>query len=149
MTASDLALKAKLKLFPSAKLKEEAQRERLSDRQKLLAAFREFGLGSDSAMPMDQFAGAAHAFLASSASAITMVQIDDITQETTPVNVPATSTEHPNWRRRLSMTLEDIADDPRFHALTRVLNERRRSDSSGSARSTATTQQRIDVRCAD
>jgi 4-alpha-glucanotransferase len=142
MTASDLALKAKLKLFPSAKLKEEAQRERLYDRQKLLAAFREFGLGSDSAMPMDQFADAAHAFLASSTSAITMVQIDDITQETTPVNVPATSTEHPNWRRRLSMTLEDMADDPRFHALMRALNERRTSDLSGSAPSTATTQRR-------
>jgi 4-alpha-glucanotransferase len=134
LTASDLALKAKLKLFPSAKLKEEAQRERFSDRQKLLAAFKAFGLGSDSAMPMDQFANAAHVFLASSASAITMVQIDDITQETTPVNVPATSTEHPNWRRRLSMTLEEIADDPRFHALTRALNERRTSDLSGSAR---------------
>jgi 4-alpha-glucanotransferase len=54
-----------------------------------------------------------------------MVQIDDITQETAPVNVPATSTEHPNWRRRLSMSLEEIAADPHFHELTRLLNARR------------------------
>jgi 4-alpha-glucanotransferase len=134
MTASDLALKAKLKLFPSAELKEEAERARLSDRQKLLAIFKELGLPSDSAMPMHQFADAAHAFLASSASAITMVQIDDITQETTPVNVPATSTEHPNWRRRLSMSLEEMEDDPRFHALTRVLNETRASEASAATR---------------
>jgi 4-alpha-glucanotransferase len=134
MTASDLALKAKLKLFPSAELKEEAERARLSDRQKLLAIFKELGLPSDSAMPMHQFADAAHAFLASSTSAITMVQIDDITQETTPVNVPATSTEHPNWRRRLSMSLEEMEDDPRFHALTRVLNETRASEASAATR---------------
>jgi len=38
-----------------------------------------------------------------------MVQIDDLTDEADPVNVPATSDEHPNWRRRLSMTLEELA----------------------------------------
>ena len=54
-----------------------------------------------------------------------MVQIDDITQEMTPVNVPATSTEHPNWRRRLSMTLEEIAGDAHFKSLVRLMDEQR------------------------
>jgi 4-alpha-glucanotransferase len=132
MTASDLVLKDELRLFPSAKLKEEAQRERRSDRQKLLATLTQLRLAPESAMQMDQFADAAHAFLASSSSVITMVQIDDITQETTPVNVPATSTEHPNWRRRLSMSLEEIAGDPRFHALTRLMNETRAGSASNA-----------------
>jgi 4-alpha-glucanotransferase len=127
MAASDLALKGQLGLYPSAKLLKDAQRDRACDRQELFAAFRELGLAADPAMPIDQFAAAAHTFLASSASAITMVQIDDITGEATPVNVPATSTEHPNWRRRLSMSLEQIADDPRFHSLVRLLNEARAS----------------------
>ena len=87
---------------------EDAHSDRIYDRQELLAAFSELGLAADPAMPTDQFAEAAHTFLASSASAITMVQIDDITQEATPVNVPATSTEHPNWRRRLSMSLQAV-----------------------------------------
>jgi 4-alpha-glucanotransferase len=43
-----------------------------------------------------------------------MAQIDDLTDEADPVNVPATSDEHPNWRRRLSMTLEELAARPRF-----------------------------------
>jgi 4-alpha-glucanotransferase len=43
-----------------------------------------------------------------------MAQIDDLTDEVEPVNVPATSDEHPNWRRRLSMTLEELAARPRF-----------------------------------
>jgi 4-alpha-glucanotransferase len=128
--ASDLALKAKLKLFPNAKLMEDASAARIRDHQMLLAAFRELGLAADPDMPMDQFADAAHAFLASSASAITMVQLDDITQEATPVNVPATSTEHPNWRRRLSMSLEALADDPHFQTLAQMLNEIRTRDFS-------------------
>jgi len=125
MAASDLALKRKLKLFPNATLMKQAQLDRIFDRHKLLAAFSELALAADPAMPMDQFAAAAHAFLAATASAITMIQIDDITGEVRPVNVPTTSTEHPNWRRRLSMSLEEIAGDPGFHALVRVLNEKR------------------------
>jgi 4-alpha-glucanotransferase len=125
MAASDIALKGKLGLYPNAKLMNAAQLDRVQDRQRLLAAFSELGLAADPAVPMDQFAVAAHTFLASSASAITMVQLDDITQEATPVNVPTTSTEHPNWRRRLSMSLEELADDPNFRASARLLNEAR------------------------
>jgi len=122
MMASDLELKNRLKLFPNAKLRKDAQQARASDREELLAAFEELGFTADRTMEMNQFADTAHSFLASTASAITMVQIDDITEETAPVNVPTTSTEHPNWRRRLSMSLEEIAADARFHALTRALN---------------------------
>jgi 4-alpha-glucanotransferase len=125
MSASDLALKDKLGLYPSADLLKEAQLNRASDREDLLAAFGKLGLAADPAMSAAQFAEAAHAYLASSTSAITMVQIDDITQEATPVNVPTTSTEHPNWRRRLSMSVQEIADDPRFRDLARSLNESR------------------------
>jgi 4-alpha-glucanotransferase len=125
MSASDLELKAKLELFPSEKLMKEAHSARREDRRALLSAFKEEGLAADLSMSMTEFADAAHAFLASSASAITMVQIDDITDETTPVNVPTTSTEHPNWRRRLSMSLDEIAADPHFHSLSRLLNEAR------------------------
>jgi 4-alpha-glucanotransferase len=125
MSASDLELKTQLELFPSEKLMKEAHSARREDRRALLSAFKEEGLAADLSMSMTEFADAAHAFLASSASAITMVQIDDITDETTPVNVPTTSTEHPNWRRRLSMSLDEIAADPHFHSLSRLLNEAR------------------------
>jgi len=125
MEGSDLTLKGDLGLYPTAMLEKEAGLRRSDDRRELLAAFIEHGLATDPAMTLDQFAEAAHAFLAGSAATITMVQIDDITGETTPVNVPTTSTEHRNWRRRLSMSVEQIADDPGFHALTRLLTERR------------------------
>jgi 4-alpha-glucanotransferase len=125
IAASDIALKGKLGLYPDARLENDARLERTNDRRELLAAFSAHGLAADPVMPSDQFADAAHAFLARSAAAIAMVQIDDITAEMAPVNVPATSTQHPNWRRRLAMSLEDIAGDPHFQALTRMLTEAR------------------------
>lgn len=57
---------------------------------------------------------AAHAYLARTPSVLAMAQIDDLTDEVEPVNVPTTSDQHANWRRRLSMTLDALADRPRF-----------------------------------
>jgi 4-alpha-glucanotransferase len=54
-----------------------------------------------------------------------MVQIDDLTDEADPVNVPATSDEHPNWRRRLSMTLEELAARPRFIDIAKIFRAER------------------------
>jgi 4-alpha-glucanotransferase len=59
-----------------------------------------------------------------------MVQIDDLTDEADPVNVPATSDEHPNWRRRLSMTLEELAAQPRFIDIAKIFRSERGSRSS-------------------
>jgi 4-alpha-glucanotransferase len=42
-----------------------------------------------------------------------------------PVNVPTTSTEYPNWRRRLSQTLEEIAGGPRLAAVAALFNAER------------------------
>src|SRR5262249_31444653 len=52
---------------------------------------------------VEAFSTAVHAYLARSNALITIAQIDDITAETDPVNVPATSDERPNWKRRLSV----------------------------------------------
>jgi 4-alpha-glucanotransferase len=122
---SDLELKQKLRLFPTKKHLTDAKQARYDDRQRLLLAFKKLGISVSSQMSTEQFADAAHTFLARSASAITMVQIDDITQETAPVNVPTTSTEHPNWRRKLSKSIEDIVQSPSLHALATLLNRLR------------------------
>ena len=52
----------------------------------------------------------AHAFVAKTPCAVMLVQADDLSEETEPLNVPGTDTERPNWRRRLSVTVEEIPD---------------------------------------
>lgn len=52
----------------------------------------------------------AHAFVARTPCAVMLVQADDLSEETEPLNVPGTDTERPNWRRRLSVTVEKMPD---------------------------------------
>jgi glycogen operon protein len=59
-----------------------------------------------------------HAFVASSPSAIMLVQADDLTGETEPLNVPGTDRENPNWRRRLSANVEEL---PRLDTTKRIM----------------------------
>jgi 4-alpha-glucanotransferase len=42
---------------------------------------------------------------------LSLAQLDDLLDEADPVNVPATSTEHPNWRRKYSAALEDLVEN--------------------------------------
>jgi 4-alpha-glucanotransferase len=53
-----------------------------------------------------------------------MAQIDDITAEIDPVNLPA-SVEYPNWRRKLSATLEQIFGKPEMRRLAEMFGRER------------------------
>ena len=120
--ASDIALKEGLHLYPGADGAAEARQERARDRKQLLAALRAEGLLPEAGdVEVDALVRAAHSYLGRSRSALAIAQIDDITDEADPVNVPATSDERPNWRRRLSLTLEELGADRRLDALSETL----------------------------
>ena len=131
----DIDLKERLGLFPEA---EEATRQRemrRRDQDQLVAALRREGLLAEGGPPsIPVLSRAAHAYLARTPSMLAMAQIDDLTDEADPVNVPTTSDEHPNWRRRQSMTLENLAERPRFLDIGEIFRAQRRSrEKSGSA----------------
>jgi 4-alpha-glucanotransferase len=108
----DIAIHQELGLYPEATEAERQGAWRTTDKDSLLAALRAEGLinrdltGTDD---LEALAVAVHAFLARSNSAITMVQLDDLMGEETQVNLPATTTEYPNWRRRHALTLNEFA----------------------------------------
>jgi malto-oligosyltrehalose trehalohydrolase/4-alpha-glucanotransferase len=122
----DLDLKEQLGLFPQPGEAARQRQARDRDRKQLLEALRRERLLSDNEEPdIPTLARAAHAFLARTPSVLAMAQIDDLTDEADPVNVPATSDEHPNWRRRLSMTLEELAARPRFIDIAEIFRAER------------------------
>jgi len=43
-----------------------------------------------------------------------------------PVNIPGTSDEYPNWRRKLTRTLEEMFADDDVNKLIKDLDKRRR-----------------------
>jgi (1->4)-alpha-D-glucan 1-alpha-D-glucosylmutase len=99
---------------------------RSRDRSLLLKALKREGLLPSGEQPdAATLARAVHAYLARTPSILAMAQIDDLTGEADPVNMPTTSNEHPNWRRRLRMTLEELADSPDFNEIARMFNAER------------------------
>ena len=89
-------------------------RERDHDREMLLNALREQGLNpARPNAPLDPYTAelgqALHLYLARSATALVALQIEDLLGMIDPVNVPGTDTEYPNWQRKLSADIEDMA----------------------------------------
>jgi 4-alpha-glucanotransferase len=124
----DITLKEQLGLYPQP---DEAARQtarRGHDRTSLIAALRQAKLIDRSFMPdADELNHAAHAFLARAPSVLAMAQIDDITGEAQPVNVPATTDEHPNWRRRLSVPLEQMAERSKLDEISGIFRKARKA----------------------
>jgi len=111
----DIELRQGLHLYPSMEVEGEVIRERERDRTLLLEALEAVGLRPvQPATPQDAFtaelAHAMHLYLARSATALVAVQIEDLLGETLPVNVPGTDQEYPNWQRRVSVDVEDLAE---------------------------------------
>jgi len=73
----------------------------------------------------DPVVAALHRLIAGSGSAIAMTQLDDILGETSPINLPGTSTEYPNWQRKLSLSLDDPAFAARFDATAAIFRTAR------------------------
>ena len=123
--ASDLDLKRELGLFPTPADAERATAERRNDLEQLRTALQGVRPAHAPAMDAEEFFAAAHAYLARSTAAIVTLQMDDVSNETSPVNVPATSDEYPNWRRRISLSLEELADSPRLRAMAATFDRER------------------------
>ena len=104
----DLELRRELGLFPSAALETEARARRERERAALLRAFNREGLAQG------DFVEAAYRFLARTPSRLLLLQIEDVLGIEEQANLPGTTTEHPNWRRKLPVGLDALEADPRL-----------------------------------
>jgi len=68
---------------------------------------------------------AVHAYLARSPSLLFLAQLDDLAGEAHQANLPGSTTQYPNWRRRQARMLDDLFTDPATQkAMTTVVAER-------------------------
>jgi len=112
--ARDIELRRRLNLFPSADIENDIVQQRDHDRDMLLSALREQGINpAHPSAPLepytDELGQALHLYLARSSAALVALQIDDLLGMTDPVNVPGTFAEYPNWQRKVTATIEDMA----------------------------------------
>jgi 4-alpha-glucanotransferase len=60
-------------------------------------------------------------YLAATPSRLVAVALEDAVGVLDQPNVPGTIDEHPNWRRRLPVGIEELSDDPRLRALGHIM----------------------------
>jgi len=99
MSGHDLKTKRAIGVDPG-----ETDDERQGSRHALTAALGSQQPGFDDVV----------AFLAATPTRLVSVAVEDILALEDQVNVPGTVSEHPNWRRRWPVLLEELAADQRL-----------------------------------
>lgn len=123
----DLAWRERLGLHPSPAAKQAAEQERTRDLDKMASAFSRAGFPLASDDDVRSLTLAAHSYLAATPSRLMMVQIEDLLGEIEQANLPGTVGEHPNWRRRLPIPIEALADQPLFGEIADIMKQAGRS----------------------
>lgn len=111
----DLKMGADIGLYPDEAQLNALFNERLESKQAILESvawhgYLPEGVGRDASLvPMDSnLSEGLHLHLAAGSSTLMSLQLEDLLEMDKPVNIPGTVDEYPNWRRKLSTTLEDL-----------------------------------------
>ncbi|MEO8119421.1 MAG: 4-alpha-glucanotransferase, partial [Rhodoferax sp.] len=142
----DLRLRLQLDLFPDLQVFKKQLLDRAQERVRLLSALQRADLLSapdvaDALTGPDLSAHAVqavHAFLAATPCAIMTLQLEDALGVTEQINMPGTTEEQPNWRRKLPLDLAALASHEAMGGLSRTLSGLRpRGSGAASNRSRA------------
>jgi 4-alpha-glucanotransferase len=138
----DLEWRRALDLYPDEAARTGDEYERRQDRRRLLDALLGAGLldrhevdrllpSVDAPSWRPSLATAVHRFLGRTRSRLVLLQMEDAVGEIEQANLPGTVDQHPNWRRKLGLALEALAEDPMFRDQTAAVAagraERKRS----------------------
>jgi len=130
----DIALREQLQLYPSEALRAAQSAEREADRWRLLQALEREGLlpegvaANPDTVPQltPELIRAIHQYLARSPAQLFIVQAEDLLGELEQANLPGTVDEHPNWRRKLRVGLEQWDGEACTTAITQAVQVERK-----------------------
>ena len=111
----DLELGKKLGIYNNEETLQDLYKQRHDAKQKILDSMHGLGsLKNNISKDVNQtditkeLNYAMHLHMADTSSSLFAIQLEDLLEMDEPVNVPGTSDEYPNWRRKLSKNIEDI-----------------------------------------
>jgi 4-alpha-glucanotransferase len=126
----DLKMGQELGLYPDPEQLEVLFANRLECKQGILDSvawhgYLPEGVGRDAQyVPMDSYlAEALQLHVAAGASTLLSVQLEDWLEMDKPVNIPGTVDEYPNWRRKLSMNLDEVFAQEGVNRIAKKLTE--------------------------
>ncbi|WP_088330694.1 4-alpha-glucanotransferase [Lacimicrobium sp. SS2-24] len=134
----DLELGKQLDLYPSDEILQELYDTRHQNKQRILDTLHGHGSVPDWMGRYVQDVGMSKELnhglqlhMATGSSALLSLQLEDWLEMEKPVNVPGTSSEYPNWQRKLTQTLESVFSSEALQGLARGLTERRQQAAEG------------------
>ena len=135
-SGGDIDLRQRLSLYPNEEIRQHVADERVRDRHALLAALEANGLkpAAATAAPdayTDALSHAIHVYLARTASALVVLQAEDLIGMPDPVNVPGTNEEHANWQRKMACRIDEIFGRDSVRTLLRDVHPARAVATSG------------------
>ncbi|WP_153915255.1 4-alpha-glucanotransferase [Shewanella sp. TC10] len=129
--SDDINLRHQLELIDNDQLNHSLN-DRHNEKQQLVQLLEDKQLlmpqTSIEKISMKQLFTAWLSLTASGQSTLYSVQIDDLIHEKNPINIPGTWKEYPNWRRRLSLTLEQIFKSDDVKQKLQTVNKVRHGD---------------------
>ena len=125
----DIDLRTGLGLYADGEIAQREREERRHDKRRITRALGAAGLlppglTEDSAVeqPMTpELCRALHLFLARTPSWAVLANLEDLLGGTAQTNLPGTVGNHPNWSRKIAVSLEQLRDDPRVHQAASAL----------------------------
>jgi (1->4)-alpha-D-glucan 1-alpha-D-glucosylmutase len=146
----DLEVRASQNMFPSDADRSERLVRRAEERVRLLLALERTQLlpegmtvqpvGAPEMTP--QLAAAIFKYLARTPSQLMVVQPEDVFGQLDQVNLPGTTDQYPNWRRKLAINLEQWLEHPRLAAVADGLRTERGATPKPREESTPVTKAR-------
>ena len=128
----DLHWRRTLSLYPDDIVRDTDASERIADRRRLVDALIDAGLWpADPPVDTEEMAFspelmiALQRFLAATPSQLHVVPLEDALGMEEQMNLPGTIDEFPNWRRKLSVGLEELFEEPGVAGLLAALREER------------------------
>lgn len=123
----DIELGKQYKVYPSSAVLEQVQASRSFSKRAFCEALSAQGLAVEAGETMSKaFNHRLQSYVAKTNSALFGTQPEDWLDMLEPVNIPGTSNEYPNWRRKLAKTTEQIFADQSVQALLSCIRQQRK-----------------------
>ncbi|MBQ8708226.1 MAG: 4-alpha-glucanotransferase [Succinivibrionaceae bacterium] len=128
----DLKLGRKIGVYKTDEIMNNLMDDRLKSKQKILDSLGGHNILPDSVNRNALYCGmttdlnhAMQLHMCNGSCALFSTQLEDWIEMEKPVNIPGTSSEYPNWRRKLSKNISEIFGDEKLHSLATRMTEAR------------------------
>ena len=131
-TGRDLEWRQTLELYPSEAMGQAERSARVEDRQLLISALDDLNVIDREKLPQQapakmntELSVAVQKYLAQAPSHIQLIPLEDVLEVVEQVNIPGTIDQHPNWRQKLPVTLEEFFQQDSVNAITSAMQQAR------------------------